>query len=317
MGIFALMSEPNLFTYRYEPTPPPSPYESPIRLNCSQEALAAPPPTPAGLRLSQELLKAQETPLRKSQELRKSPLRISAEDLFPSVVQPKESFEERFKRLGRIASHKNPPPESACPESTCPSAKGRNRYPQDIYPTSLGLVKLLHSEHYINANHFGPYIVTQGPFITSEVDTVADFWLMAFENGADITCVTDRMGYNHNLEVIEKCYPYWEGPYEKDSLKVIPLEGPETVIAANAIGQKVTKRLFSIAYGEETKIVTFWHCEKWEDYKGYDPKILAQLFKMQLTQPKTMITNCSAGIGRSGAPEGRIGAASIGGGNQY
>ena len=75
-----------------------------------------------------------------------------------------------------------------------PRAKARNRY-DNALPTSTDIVSLAHPTSketaYINASRFGRMIISQAPFIRGKIDTCADFWMLAFEQGSQ-NCLFDR-----------------------------------------------------------------------------------------------------------------------------
>lgn len=205
------------------------------------------------------------------------------------------------------------------PEAMSFYAKPKNRY-LDVLPKSKGLVKLLHrsdeNSDYINANQFENMIITQGPLAT----TLADFWIMVFEQADHIVCLTDFIDSG-----IEKTYPYWNphlmnsstkekqqsegvilfdqtvGPSGKSFQVLVKLvEAPVIEIPSCTVPEFVTKRTLEISLDGKVKIVTHWHYEKWQDQSICDAKKLAQMFEIMLKYPGILAIHCSAGIGRSG-----------------
>lgn len=203
------------------------------------------------------------------------------------------------------------------PHAMGPATRFRNRY-SDILPTCVEIVTLKQPTNYdttyINANRYRNMIITQGPLKTPFVDTVADFWVMAFEQGRNIACLTDHMD-----GVTEKTYPYWM-PHDLESaaplvyrstegavidLEVSLVEGPSTAAAPNEQGEMITKRVFRIALNGTVKYINHWYFENWKDLDTCDPEQLAQLiqlvsFPTAMDQNDATIVHCSAGIGRSG-----------------
>jgi len=177
----------------------------------------------------------------------------------------------------------------------------RNRY-SDVHPTSIDLVALAHPTNletaYINASKFHDMILTQGPIKNHHVDTVADFWMMAFEQGKDIVCLTDHMGFNSKKEWVEKTFPYWHshsadpvvyrkkiGPEAVD-FEVRLVEGPTNAFPTDRTlrpqdnheyTEHVTKRVFQISLNGEVKHVNHWYFENWKDNCVCNPMLLTRL----------------------------------------
>ena len=199
------------------------------------------------------------------------------------------------------------------PYSMTPSALLRNRY-SNVKPTALDLV-FLKDGSYINASRFDNLIITQGPFINleNEVDTVGDFWRLAFENGDNLVCLTDPVG-GKGYRIIPKTYPYWDAQampcmpdpkqpqlvYKSQGIEVRLVDGPKIVVKPNAKGEQVSQRLFEIQMGGARKVIAHWYFENWEDHSVCDPFQLAYLIKLLLAKPGVVIPHCSAGIGRTG-----------------
>lgn len=210
-------------------------------------------------------------------------------------IDPKKLLNRRFRKLEResgILSYEH------FKEASTSYALKRNRY-TNVKPASFDLVSLKDGS-YINASRYENMIITQGPFIKEEIDTVGDFWQLAFEQADDIVCLTDPLEQ-------KKTHPYWEiDPdqkeivYKSSELFVRLLEGPFVVVKPNIIGECVTLRLFEIHWGNQKKVVTHWYYEKWEDHSICDPAQLALLIKHLVNKSKGPIIHCSAGIGRSG-----------------
>jgi protein tyrosine phosphatase len=185
----------------------------------------------------------------------------------------------------------------------------KNRY-SNVIPTSRDLISLRNNS-YINASKFHDVIITQGPLFRCDVvDTVGDFWRMAFEqNIKHIVCLTDAFHINRRKQKIEKCYPYWEPGIgtdivyknQKENLEVKLVEKPKTVVEKNSTGECVIQRIFIIKCCNHEKTVTHWHFEKWKDHSLCDPSQLAQLIHLLILQnAESLIGHCSAGIGRAG-----------------
>ncbi|MCE5315853.1 MAG: tyrosine-protein phosphatase [Parachlamydia sp.] len=200
----------------------------------------------------------------------------------------------------------------------------RNRY-GDVLPTPVDLVTLAHPTNletsYINASKFHDMILTQGPIKNYQVDTVADFWMMTFEQGKDIVCLTDHMGLDRNKNLVEKTFPYWQ-PLPADpanpvvyrkklgsaevNFEVRLVEGPTNAFPADrtlrpqdnhAYTERVTKRVFQISLNGQVKRVNHWHFENWKDNCVCNSMLLARLID-RLSNPVAI----SPAVSPSGSP---------------
>lgn len=303
-----------------------------IPLTCSQEALMAmnssPNPSPPPLR------RVPSPPKESSASPKHAAV---AKQIISSPLSPRPRKADkvpdspltlRCQRINRSDTLCNPSPaiqQLHFPEASSHHAKPRNRY-NNVLPTSRDLVPLMHQTSketaYINASWFENMIITQGPFIRGDVDTVADFWMLAFEQGSDIVCLTDPYVQKSRWEIDEKTFPYWEprlanripdpsqpeivfkknvGPEGLEvNLEVRLVEEPLIAVEANQQKEKVVKRTFEIKFGEHFKRITHWYFENWKDHSICQPEQLAHLIELLLEKPGQPIVHCSAGIGRAG-----------------
>ncbi len=246
----------------------------------------------------------------------------------PVLCGPKMKNNSNFsKRFKKIEKREKGLKAEFHPVVETPFALMRNRY-DNVKPSSEGLIFLKHcaaeESSYINANQFEGMIITQAPFIRLhdylagkkfEIDTVADFWMLAFEQGTDIVCLTDPRGLDNQNKLIEKAFPYWN-PIDKEivfkktislfdqapvELEVRLLVPPITAVEPNEKGECVSYRVFEIQLGDQIKQIGHWYFEKWVDHSVCDAVQLAHLIELLLEKPDTIpIIHCSAGIGRSG-----------------
>lgn len=231
---------------------------------------------------------------------------------------------ERFKEINRqdplIKRMDDSERRRHFPQAIAEGAHKRNRYP-DVLPTPLDIVTLAHPTNpetaYINANKFHDMIITQGPVKNFNVDTVADFWTMAFEQGKDIVCLTDHMGLTRDRDLVEKTFPYWQSSHPSnpvvfkkqmgsDELEVKLIEGPSTALTSKMnTTELVTKRVFQISLNGQVKQVKHWHFENWKDNCVCDHMLLTRLIDRIHQEASSegnpsVVVHCSAGIGRSG-----------------
>ena len=193
----------------------------------------------------------------------------------------------------------------------------KNRYP-DALPTDKHRIRLQHHNSYdtdyinaydidyINASVFEKMILTQGPLET----TVADFWVMLFEQKVDrIACLTAyREPHPRTKEIIEKTYPYWNPALAESKnqelavgtvlfekmmykegqqvpLKVVLSEKPSIVLALpNKNNEHVIKQIFTITLGVVPRQVCHYHYINWIDHEGADPTVLVAFAKLLLKQ---------------------------------
>lgn len=304
------------------------------------------PPSPTPLKSSTETTSPQRFKIDWPAPETVAKTQNSAACALPATISeplPSENYidiEERFKNINRRDTLIRPmdPAERRrnFPQATDDNAKNRNRY-FDVLPTPLDLVTLTHPTNpqtsYINANKFHDMIITQGPLKNDMVDTVADFWTMAFEQGKDIICLTDHTGLSRNTEV-EKTFPYWQTrtpsdpvvykkqidlPGLKFELEVKLIDRPTKACSSRSNNELVTKRVFQITLNGQVKQVTHWHFENWKDNCVCDHLLLARFIDLlsipaddateipnevfaeaEPKDPLLFIVHCSAGIGRSG-----------------
>ena len=245
------------------------------------------------------------------------------------LIEPESPLTKRYQKIDKSDKNlRNPSFEVRMrhlSQALEPRAKLRNRY-DNVLPTSTDIVSLIHPTSketaYINASRFGNMIITQGPFIRGNINTCPDFWMLVFEQGSKIVCLTDPFVINTSGREEEKTFPYWEprqakripdpsepeivfkqnvGPEGQEvNLEVRLVEEPLIVVEANNNEERVTKRTFEIKFGEQVKRITHWYFENWEDHTVCDPQQLARLIELLLENPGDPIIHCSAGLGRSG-----------------
>lgn len=306
------------------PLLPPSPPSSQAGWRkCSQEALQT---AVSSLHLKPTVDEPPVSKLRKSGEgsLSDSKTQQVATKVVATTT-PSHTFLERYQRLQSSNVYNQSPIEKRTSdfiEMWGHPALARNRY-DDVLPTPVDIVTLKQPTQsetcYINASRFENVIVTQGPFIKGTViDTVADLWVMLFENGGDLVCLTDYINVSRG-RMIEKTFPYWNprdagknfsdhpdivydkmiGPEGKTvHLQVRLIEGPLMEVKHNEKGECVTKRVFEIKLDQQARRVTHWFFEHWQDQAICDEMQLVQLMKKLLNKQVTV--HCSAGLGRAG-----------------
>jgi protein tyrosine phosphatase len=173
----------------------------------------------------------------------------------------------------------------------------KNRYP-NILPYNESRVILYSTDNnpdgYINASYYKEkYILTQGPLPADEdsVGTIADFWRMAFEENADIVCLTELKTADYWVtQVNDERYTI----YESFSFYVKPLEEP-TIKLSGA----VTESEFKVKINNIKKVVKRISFLNWPDFGICNVDDLLK-FRKLLPENTKQIVHCSAGVGRSG-----------------
>lgn len=242
------------------------------------------------------------------------------------VMQCLQISQEKSKELMRALEECEAEPVQerllAYPEALSFYAAPKNRY-GDVLPKGLDLVRLkfraLPFTDYINANYFRGMIITQGPL----KNTLVDFWIMVWEQGRHVLCLTEHQSLNRSKELIEKTYPYWNpslasphpnhpGPLEKGIIfdEVIGIEGLRKRLTVRLLGppqpdtvkhsEYFTRQDFELTFGESSKTVTHWFFHHWKDHGDCREQVLVSLLEQLLPLPGLSIIHCSAGIGRAG-----------------
>ncbi|PJD94252.1 MAG: hypothetical protein CK425_11815 [Parachlamydia sp.] len=192
--------------------------------------------------------------------------------------------------------------------------KDKNRYPQ-VLPWECNCYGNENGEGYINASRVKlgdmEFISAQGPkslqIKPKNPGTIGDFFNLARKSKVKvIVCLVSHLEYYASLNAnIEKCAPYWKGPFpiKLDEGYEVVLEG-EKCISENEEDQIVWERTFVIKKdGEEPQKVMQLHYENFPDFGVPDPELFETLIQNVMTYDDAsspILTHCSAGLGRTG-----------------
>lgn len=242
-------------------------------------------------------------------------------NLFRMQLETKESYNNRILQINKKSA------DFDVPHLCSTNNLSKNRY-ADIYPEDHTRVILSNKDNdYINATKYENLILTQGPTVA----TVKDLWLMAFENQAEIVCLTAWFENNciktenywsHPTDIIvnrasnnseeEGDYDYVRRGFVIDTvinddsangIKRIRVERavPEETETPDEQQGILTSLFFVTVTNEDGS------CEKreikrlftsgWKDGAACAPELVVK-FLQQMQEPA--IIHCSAGVGRSG-----------------
>lgn len=180
-----------------------------------------------------------------------------------------------------------------------PNIDGKNRY-GNILPYKNNYIGKDNFEGYVNASkvsmHGVNYIATQGPLH----NTIEDFFKMVVDFDATIVTLANKYE-NGRL----RCHDYWimMVPLFVDGWKMT-LIGDKELYSFN--NQAVQKRTFSLSKDQEPDItITQFHYVNWPDLGIPDSNVFDRLLEEvekhhPNTNPRPIVTHCSAGIGRTG-----------------
>jgi len=181
-----------------------------------------------------------------------------------------------------------------------PTATKYNTYKKNMYPNILPnentLVRL--SQGYINANWVlnKNYIATQTPMLTSEANTVGDFWRMVLEKNVYVIVNLSKPGEKRQNGQ-PKSYQYWSTkPLRFNNLTV-------KMVKEVKREDNIMIRIIKLTNQNIERIVTLLHYIEWLDFSTPNIKDMNSLIKLvdHYRIDHTPITiHCSAGVGRTG-----------------
>ena len=166
---------------------------------------------------------------------------------------------------------------------------------KDIRTYSYNNVQIEQGHEYINASwihlpFYRKFIATQGPI----PKTIEDFWIMC--NKYNVNTIV--MLCNFKEKNVEKCANYFT------SKKIFRV----TNMKPHKIDNGIILREFQLLnIYENTKInnMTQIHLTCWEDHSALNSNYFGKIIKIikfidQISNDKTVVVHCSAGVGRTG-----------------
>jgi len=166
---------------------------------------------------------------------------------------------------------------------------------KDIRTYSYNNVQIEQGHEYINASwihlpFYRKFIATQGPI----PKTIEDFWIMC--NKYNVNTIV--MLCNFKEKNVEKCANYFT------SKKIFRVTNMKPHIIDNGI---ILREFQLLNIYENTKInnMTQIHLTCWEDHSALNSNYFDKIIKIikiidQISNDKTVVVHCSAGVGRTG-----------------